>query len=186
MYTQFVSGATLDGFQLRFLIIENTCWRYIVWRASPVEWQRKSLPPLVKKTTGSAGFFYNFTSQDITGELTIELWGHQKLVYAEGKRTCQIWGSTQLRAAKPASVCAAHGLFCCDAELEVGDGELNSRGVTDCPGRCYQACLQRPLLLSLQTDPFADYEQHRLRIAETSAVVLFNFVYDDRRRRWKK
>jgi hypothetical protein len=146
----------------------------------PVERETKSLPFMVRKTTGSAGFFYNYVTQELTGELTIELWGQKKLVFAEGAQARQVWGSTDLRAAQPESVCAAHGFKCCDAVLETGADELFSGGVTDCPASCYPACMKRPLLLSFQTDPPADYEQRRLRMAETSALVLFNFVYDDR------
>lgn len=178
--SNLIDGQTFDGFQLRFLSGQEYALEVHCLAKAPAQWQLKSLPFMVRKTTGSAGFFYNFVTQELTGELTLELWGQQKLVYAEEKRARQVWGRTGLRAAQPASVCAAHGLVCCDAVLETGDGEIQTAGVTDCPASCFPACLKRPLLLSFQTDPPGDYRERRLRIAERSALVLFNFVFDDR------
>lgn len=173
-------GQVFDAFQLRFLDDRTYNMEVHCLSLQPAVRETKTLPPMVRKTTGSAGFYYNYVTQELSGEVTLELLGQKKIVFANGDRGQQSWGSTALRTSLPASVCKAHGLRCCDAVQEIGIGELHSGGVTDCAATCYQSCQQRPILLSLQTDPPVDYEQRRLPLQGTSALVLFNFVFDDR------
>lgn len=173
-------GQVFDAFQLRFLDDKTYAMEVRCLSLQPATRETKTLPLGVRKTTGSAGFFYNYVTQELTGEITLELWGQKKIVFADGDRARQVWGSTSLRTSLPASACRAHGLRCCDAVQEVGVGEVHSSGVTDCGATCYQSCRQRPILLSFQTDPPVDYEQRRLPIPATSGLVLFNFVFDDR------
>ncbi len=177
---EFSEGQSYDGFQLRFLNDRDYNLEVHCLSTAPGLQASRKLPGWVKKTTGSAGFFYNYVDQQLAGEITLELWGQRKLVFAEGDRANQVWGISNLRANLPASVCQAHGLRCCDPVQEVGKGDLQSGGVTDCPASCYTSCQQRPLLLSFQTDPPLDYEQRQINLSGNTALVLFNFVFDDR------
>lgn len=174
-----VTEAPFDGFQVRFTSateysVETHCLASVAG-----VYKSAKLPYQVKKTTGSAGFFYDFTSKNLTGEVTLELWGQKRIVYAEGSRPGQNWGKTTLQSSVPSSVCTAHGFVCCDAVQELGQGEAISNGVTDCPASCFTSCQKRPLLLSFNTDPQANYETRQVLIPKLEASVIFSFLFDD-------
>lgn len=176
---QIVTEAPFNGFQLRFTSptaynLEASCTS-----ALPAVWKSKKLAYGVKKTTGSAGFYFDFESKLLSGEVTLELWGQKRVVYGDSEGTGQSWGSTELRASRPASVCVAHGGQCCDAQQQIGEGDALVDGVTDCSGQCFASCLQRPVLLSFQTDPFTENETREVNLPGTSGLVLFSYVFDD-------
>ena len=176
-----IEGQNFDGFQLRFLDDHSYALEVRCIGIAPAVKETKTLPFGVKKTTGTAGFFFDHVTQNFTGEITLVLWGQKKTIFVdENDAVAQVWGETQARSAVPVSACLAHGLRCCDPVQQAGVGEVVGEGVSDCPGQCYQSCQQRPLLLSFQTDPPGEYEQRRLRLPELSALVIFSYVVDDR------
>lgn len=174
-----VTEIPFDGFQVRFS--SPTEYKIEIHCLSSAAGVYKSakLPYQVKKTTGSAGFFYDFASKNLTGEVTLELWGQKRIVFSENARPGQNWGKTTLQASVPSSVCSAHGFTCCDAIQELGVGEGVSNGVTDCPAQCFTSCQKRPLLLSFNSDPQANYETRQVLIPKLESSVIFSFVFDD-------
>lgn len=176
---QIVTEAPFTGFQLRFTSNQTYNLEAACASALPALWQSKKLPYGVVKTTGTPGFYFDFESKTLSGEITLELWGQKRYVYGDTTGTGHTWGKTELRASAPASVCVAHGLTCCDVAQEIGEGDVQIEGVTDCSGQCYPSCLRRPVLLSFQTDPFSDYETREVPL-RGSNLVLFSYVIDDR------
>jgi hypothetical protein len=174
-----VTEVPFDGFQVRFISATEYKVEAHCLASAPGVQKTAKLPYQVKKTTGSAGFFYDFTNKNLTGEVTLELWGQKRIVYAEGNSPGQNWGKTTIQASVPSSVCVAHGFTCCDAVQELGQGESVSNGVTDCPTQCFTSCLKRPLLLSFNSDPQANYETRQVLVPKLEAAVIFSFLFDD-------
>lgn len=166
------------GVQVRFLddttyVVEIDC----LGRA-PFEVERFGLPPGVRKTTGSAGFYYDLANRTLSGELTLRLWRQQRLVYATDLQVAQQWGSTVVRSDVPISQCAAHGLKCCSPVEYQGVGDPMIGGVLDCPGSCFGSCLSRPILLSFQTDPPADAVSRIVELSGQENLVFFGYTFD--------
>lgn len=173
------SGPAMDGFQLRF--IDNHAYDLEVkcLNTTPAVREKKPLPWGVAKTSGSAGFVYDLESRTFQGEITLEFLGQKRTVFLDDEgQPKQIWGATEYRSGLPPSVCSAYGLTCCDAELQVGSGDVWSQGVLDCSDRCFSQCLQRPLLLSFQTDPPLNYETRTASLEGSSGLILFSYQYD--------
>lgn len=172
-------GKTATALQLRFLDDRSYVVEVVCLGGTDQEVGRGSLPWRVRKTTGSAGFWYGLETKNFVGELTLELWGQHRVVFVEGDSLRQTWGKTVLRSSVPESVCVAHGLQCCDAVLQQGEGEKQSQGVSDCQGQCYPQCLRRPLLLSFETDPRYEYETRTLRVTPGAAQVGFFYSFEE-------
>lgn len=52
-------------------------------------------------------------------------------------------------------------------------------GVIDCPGRCFDSCLQRPTLLSFQSDPQPSSPESRIvELSGQTAIVFFGYSFD--------
>ncbi len=178
--TSRITGSTpYAGFQLRFVDQSQYVLEVDCTTVQPVERERVSLMRGVEKSLGSAGFYYNFATQTLQGELQVDFFGRSRVIYADGESVKHIWGTTNYTASRPASACQAFGYVCCDAETEQGEGELLSAGVVDCSQNCYQSCLQRPTLLSFVSDPPLDYEQRTIYLQGTSSLVLFSFDFDE-------
>lgn len=178
--TSVITGSSpFEGFQLRFVDQENYVLEVDCSTQQPVVRESISLLKGVKKTKGSAGFYYDFQSKEFLGEIQIEFFGRSRVVYVDGENVKQTWGTTQYVVSKPASSCQAFGYVCCDAENQQGVGEGISAGVVDCSQNCFSSCLQRPVLLSFQSDPAVDYEERIVRLNGTSALIIFSFAFDE-------
>lgn len=173
-----VSDAAFDGFQLRFLTDEEYALEVRCVNLAPSVKERLKLPVGVKKSTGSSGLFYNFSTKTITGEFTLEFLGRTRVVAADNESVTNTWGSTTQHSAVPASVCQAFGYQCCDPLRYQGVGDPLSSGVTDCRAGCFQACQQRPFLLSFQTDPGGDYETRQVPLYNNGGLVIFTYTFD--------
>lgn len=174
-----VAETPFDGFQVRFLSANEYRIETHCLNGTPAPLRTMKFRYGVKKTTGSAGFFYDFANKNLTGEVTLEFLGQKRIVFSENALPGQNWGSTQLRSGVPASVCAAHGAVCCDAVHEVGQGEALQSGVTDCSARCYSSCLKRPILLSFNSDPVAEHEARQIIVPQLEASIIFSYLFDD-------
>lgn len=178
--SSLITGSSpFAGFQLRFVDQEKYVLEVDCVAQQPVVKESISLLQGVKKTKGSAGFYYDFQSKEFLGEVQIEFLGRSRVVYVDGENVKQTWGTTQYIVSKPASACQAFGYTCCDAENQQGVGEEISAGVVDCSQNCFSSCLQRPLLLSFQSDPAGDYQERIVRLNGTSALVIFSFAFDE-------
>lgn len=178
--SSIITGSSpFEGFQVRFIDQDTYVLEVDCATLQPVERERVELLRGVKKTLGSAGFYYDFHSKEFLGEIQLEFLGRSRVVYVDGEEVKQIWGTTSYVVSKPASACQAFGYVCCDAENQQGVGESISAGVVDCSQNCYASCLQRPVLLAFQTDPPVDYEERIARVGGTSALVFFSYAFDE-------
>jgi hypothetical protein len=166
------------GIQLRFLNASTFVSEIDCVSQVPFEVERFQLPMGVKKTTGSAGFFYDTTNQVVSGEVTLEFLGQSRVVFVDGLKSGQQWGKSFVQSSLPVSQCSGHGLKCCDAVESQGEGLPMTAGVLDCPGSCYNSCLRRPVLLSFQTDPSFS-EARVVELQEPDNLVIFAYTFDD-------
>lgn len=175
------AGAPPVNLQLRFLnsreyVLEVACEgaSYFAW--SPI----KTLPWQVKKTTGTAGVVVLIATRSLSGEITLSLWGQNKLIVAEGEAIQTSWGKSSLISDSIVSSCQAHGLTCCDPVREAGTGDLFSRAVNDCQTSCYTACVRRPNLLFFQTDPPADPSTRQVKLSRDNTFMLLSYTFEER------
>lgn len=176
---QLKTGLPADRLQLRFLnpreyVLEVACGEiaYVPWS------ELKSLPWQVTKTTGSAGFVLPITSREASGEITLHLWGEDKVFQVDGMDFRTRWGKTDLISDSLVSSCTAHGLICCDLVHEIGEGNSFSRAVNDCQDSCYTQCLRRPNLLFFETDPALDAQTRAVVLSKQNTFVLFNYTFE--------
>jgi hypothetical protein len=69
------------------------------------------------------------------------------------------------------TTCSGYGYSCCDEVTEAGVGDTYPAAV-DCPKNCSAVCRQRPVVLSLMTDPVADVAKRVVRISSGQAVAF--------------
>ncbi|MCD8484275.1 hypothetical protein LRY65_00160 [Candidatus Woesebacteria bacterium] len=175
-----ITGSSpFEGFQLRFIDQENYALEVDCTAVQPVAKESTTLPQGVKKTVGSAGFYYDFDLQALSGEIQLEFLGRTRVVYADGETVKQTWGTTTFVASQPASACQAFGLTCCDPVEQQGVGEAVSAGVVDCSQNCFSQCLQRPTLLSFTADPTPNHETRTVSVEGTSSLVIFSYAFDE-------
>lgn len=138
----------------------------------PVVVQKDQLPPLVKKMPGSGGFVW---SNETPTSVTLGLWGRYRTLTLELKKTSVAFAPAQSTSdLRPRTTCEGFGSTCCELESEAGVGELNAT-VTNCPKSCYDSCEARPVVLSLNTQPFYDSTTRMLSVSSNSEVI-FNYV----------
>ncbi len=77
----------------------------------------------------------------------------------------------------PISQCEGYGFTCCNALSEVGTGTA-IEGLPACDGRCYEKCLSRPVLLSLETNPFSEWSAREVRLNK-GATLEVAYVAED-------
>jgi hypothetical protein len=173
-------GQTIyDGTQLRFTDDRHYVLEIRCMTAEPWQWQTGALPWGVIKTVGTAGFRYDSEQRVVSGEITVQWLNESKTVRFVNGQAQQRWGASTVNAPVVASSCRAYGQQCCDATQTVGQGTEVSEGVTDCPGSCFSTCQRRPLLVSFQSDPPADYATRVVPVTGSSALVLFSYAFDE-------
>ncbi|MCA9372533.1 hypothetical protein KC921_00370 [Candidatus Woesebacteria bacterium] len=189
--TQLDSTTPLYTTQLRFIndneyVIEVICDQY---EFSPKVSGQKKLPMFARKLPGSSGFVFGtdgvwqislyavpkeyesmFASIPLLHSL---LYRTRTLTVEDGRLVTD--ATAQPDFASPATVCAGYGYQCCDQIQKVGLG--TQLPGTDCSETCFQACQQRPIVLSFNADPGFDRYQ-RLLQASAGDRVVFNFVLD--------
>lgn len=171
------SDIPFRGIQVRFIDQETFVSEIDCIGQNPFEIDRFTLPMGVKKTTGSAGFFFDPMTQVLSGEVTISFLGQSRVVYTESQKISQQWGQSIVRSELPVSQCSGHGLKCCDALEFQGEGLPMSGGVLDCPGGCFDSCLRRPVLLSFQSDPSLS-QTRVLELVGQNQFVTFAYTFD--------
>lgn len=77
----------------------------------------------------------------------------------------------------PATSCEGYGYHCCDAFSQAGTGS-SIENLNSCPSGCFEQCVSRPLLLSVQTDPLMEWEKREV-IVKSGAPVVFHYIADD-------
>jgi len=164
--------ATIGGVQLRFVdsrnyVIEVICSQF---QSEPIVVEKYTLPLFVKKTPGSSGIIWGTDRSAIQ----LEVFGRKQIVGVENEEIKSYAGDSISLGLSPISTCSGYGYQCCQQETTAGVGQPFS-GVNDCPKTCYSVCQPRPIVLSLNTDPFVD-EITRTTTAAPGEAVTFNYV----------
>ncbi len=175
--TQVGEGLPFRGVQLRFL--DATQYSTEIDCVSAPTYQVQSFQVLngVRKTTGSAGFFFDSQSQQLSGELTLSFLGQSRVLYVDNGEVLHSWGTALGVGILPRSQCTGFGGQCCEVLDEQGEGTVWRDGVLDCPGECYPACLRRPILLSFQSNP-SFTGNRELRLVGADQLVTFAYSFD--------
>lgn len=138
----------------------------------PVVLKQYELGPLVTKVPGSAGFVW---SETIPTMVSVQLWGRtQTITLNNGKVTVTQGLPLVNTTLSPKATCQGFGYQCCNADSTQGAGS-SATGATDCPRTCFAQCLVRPVVLSLNTQPFYDPATRTVAI-QSGQDVLFNFT----------
>lgn len=139
----------------------------------PVVVNQYQLPPLVRKVDGTSGLIWG---EGTTG-ITLEVLGRRRSIILDNLEAEFQNGFLPAGIGTgPMATCAGYGYSCCSPDSTVGQG-LQTSLVTDCPRSCYAQCLSRPVVLSLNTQPFYDAETRTVSIG-TGDQVTFHFVVD--------
>jgi len=136
--------------------------------SDPIVLRSGSLPPFVRKNAGSSGaiFVYN---QPINTFVELSVYGRStRLLYRDA--------GVAARTQYPVAVCAGWGHQCCDPITMVPGGNPTAGQVLDCPGGCFSACKQRPLILSFRSEPQVKPETRAVRVKNGQAMVTFSVI----------
>ena len=76
----------------------------------------------------------------------------------------------------PATSCEGYGFQCCQSDSQVGVGEP-LLGTATCEKSCYSSCVRRPIVLSMNTNPFFDVQTRTLTV-NSGESVDFGYVVD--------
>jgi hypothetical protein len=168
--------ATIAAVQLRFIndrdyVLEVVCSQFV---SDPLLIERFSLPPLVNKKAGSGGIIWG----NERSVVEIETFGRGNIIGVENEEIKSYGSGSVSLGIAPQTTCEGYGYQCCQQETFSGVG-ATFNGVSDCPKSCYSACHPRPVILSLNADPFPDANRHV--IASAGETVTFTFVssYED-------
>ncbi len=104
----------------------------------------------------------------------LKIWGETAVVKVENKNISSGWSAPQTFAANPASTCTGYGYTCCQDQSQQGSGTLYDQA-TDCPRTCFPSCINRPVVLSFASDPFADGAA-RIAQIRSGEQVTFSYV----------
>lgn len=148
---------------------EVVCTQFSL-EAIPVK--ENTLPYWVKKIPGQSGIVW---LADQSG-VSLKLWGRQRHVYVEKDQFVDHVLAGTLT--NPKSSCSGYGYSCCLSEESLGQG-LQITQVTDCTQSCFQSCIARPVVLSINTDPIFDPQSRSLRVV-SGTTVAFEVVADTR------
>ncbi len=163
--------ATIGALQLRFLnnreyVLEVVCSQFV---SDPILIGKYTLPPLVYKRPGSGGIIWGNERSTIE----IETFGRRSIIGIENEEIKSYGSGSVSLGVSPQTTCQGYGYSCCQAETFSGVGTPFA-DVSDCPKSCYAACLPRPVILSVNADPFPD-ELRQVTAARDQAIT-FTFV----------
>lgn len=169
---------TIGGIQLRFItgnryVVEVVCSQF---SSDPILVEQYTLPPFVKKTAGTSGIIWSKERSAVE----LEVFGRRRVIGIENEEIKAFTGGSVTLGRSPVSTCEGFGYACCQAETHSGTGQPYAN-VLDCPRSCYAQCIPRPLILSLNTDPFVD-ESTRTTTTLRGEAVTFAYVvsYDQK------
>src|SRR3989344_4162511 len=186
----------VKGYQLRFVndidyVVEAICQ---AGPSDPLTVKKDRLPWLTRKAPGYAGMFFPVIEADdqpstpSTAKIVVTLWlAARSVEYSHGRL---ILSNFSLAFQKPAeaidpgsgqaqATCEGWGYQCCDAKFQAGRGKRLSQGVTDCKSDCYRTCLNRPILLYLNTQPGLNPKTRQLEVSGQASDVEFGYSVVD-------
>jgi hypothetical protein len=170
---------SISRVQMRFIndhdyVIEVVCAQFAL---EPIEINRYSLPPFVKKRVGSTGMIWG----DESSGMGIEVFGRKQDIFVRDAAIITSGPTAQTLSPDPAnnpfgtfptSSCSSYGYMCCQEETSSGTGQPYS-GVNDCPRSCYSSCQARPVILSLNSDVIPDSETRKTSVESGSPVTFY-------------
>ena len=169
----FIDGDDPAMMQLRFIsaneyVLEVLCSQFSI---DPILLEQEQLPMFVNKVVGSSGIIWGDTRSGIA----LEIFNRQKIVGVEDRIITTFSADSELGIG-PVTSCTGYGFSCCKYESEQGLGEQFA-GSMDCPKTCFSSCASRPIVLSLNTQPFLDLEERSVTITNGESLT-FSFVID--------
>ncbi len=140
---------------------------------TPISIKKKSLPPLVKKTSVGSGVVLD--EEKLPFMVQLSILGRHGYVYTDDALIhASYFSPPDLDyASGPASVCQAHQYQCCSLDVQSGEG-MQLETVTDCPKSCYESCLLRPVFLFFKSQPAME---DATRVVELSAGETVTLSY---------
>lgn len=170
------STNALAGFQLRFIddknyVVEAVC---SFDTSQPVTINERALPMFVRKLPGSSGIFVPI-SAGATSSFKIGLFGRVTTFTVSSSSN---EAENPSNTVYPVSVCTGWGYQCCSPDTEVPADTIITQGALDCPGRCAQRCMKRPVIYSFNAQPSFNSVTRSVMIQE-GTQVQFGFVIGD-------
>lgn len=170
-----IRGEPYSILQLRFIsdqsyVLEVVCNQY---NFDPVVIGEESLPTFVKRVPGDSGVIWGETLSGVR----LEVFGRQAAVGVDNKKIVSL-SSDQDLGISPETSCAGLGFTCCQLESEVGRGRQVTQ-VTDCSQSCYESCANRPVVLSLMTEPALNRLNEPLEIYSGETVTFYYVLADN-------
>lgn len=135
----------------------------------PIVKQKFELGPFVTKVPGSAGFVWSETVPTVAA---FTLWGRTQSVVFGPQETQIVQGKASLDSTLfPQASCQAYGFQCCGLDSTQGVGE-QAVAATDCPKTCFSQCVARPVVLSLNTQPFYEPKTRSVHVTQGQEVTF--------------
>lgn len=148
-------------------VVETVCHQM---EFSPILITSETLPPFVKHQAGHSGFRWG-----TDGGLNLECLGRtSSVMVVENEIVSSHSSSAVLMSQGPPSECVSYDYQCCDSIIHSGRGQLMDMAL-DCPESCFEACLDRPIIVNFSTQPSYD---RVTRLLQTSAKkpIIFSFM----------
>jgi hypothetical protein len=133
--------------------------------------KHKSLPPLVRRATGSSGLVYGQSGHG----LEVAIFGRSGIVYEEENvvfSTTKFADLGVILNDGPATVCSGYGYLCCDENFQSGQ-DFYQPNALDCPRSCYASCTEKPVVLTFNSEPAAD----ETKIVTLNSGDFIEFIY---------
>lgn len=178
-------------YQLKFTnsrdyVIEAIC---PLNRSNPIELASNQLPSYITKVPGTSGYIWTpdgaqgieiqvfkdeaMLISSLVPQLTPELLIRSRKVVVDN-------GIIETNAAAlpqdpgPTTMCEGYGYTCCDTIAATGSGSQIT-GLSECPESCFAECINRPIVLSFNSNPFFDLKTRTVTIA-SGEPLEFSFV----------
>lgn len=163
----------IDYLQLRFTSdttyqLEVVCQRFY---SDPIVISEEKLPPMVTKMPGYSGFIWGEGYSTTVG---LEIYGRRSFVSLKDNTLLTEGDDTQENQVGPVTTCSGYGYTCCNPDTTQGQGNTETQAL-DCPATCFAACAEKPMVLSLTTEPFYN-PQNREVTAGVGEPIAFNYL----------
>jgi hypothetical protein len=175
------SAGKVHQTQLRFVndnefVVEAVCHRF---EFTPIEVDRWQLPRMVHPKPGQSGLVWDEapgSAADVQAStpaaINVQSLNRTSSVAVRDGVIYQQWQATEVPAGTgPKSECASFGYQCCDLKYQQGVGEQMDQ-ILDCPKSCYESCVDRPVVLSFNTQPVYDTMSRTLDVSSGQTVTF--------------
>lgn len=175
------SYGDLLGWQLRFVSEDSYVVEPVCSMGKGPAVLEKHLSHGVVRLWGSGIFMASELSGEQSGDawVHLSLGEHQVVVGWIGHTAKVDWevDAYEVGGDAPAQgMCSDWGFSCCHDGRQEGDGY--QVWTADCPNRCYQTCIQYPVVTFFNTLPQMDPRSRNVVIYQSSPVVEFGFMVE--------